>query len=77
MTILSPDGSIYGDGVACYAIRFAALGQESKRLLLHFQDGKINQSIAEAGFNELARECDSFVIKYLQGFISYCQCHWP
>ena len=65
MIILAHDGSIYGDWVACYAIRFAALEEDRKLLVLHVQDGKINQDIVDTRFNELARECDSFDVEFL------------
>jgi len=62
--ILAHDGTIYGDWVARYAIRFAALG-DRKLLVLHVLDDKVSQEIVEARFNDLARECNSFNVEFL------------
>jgi len=65
MIILAHDGSIYGDWVARYAIRFAEQEEDRKLLVLHVQDGKVRQEIVKVRFNELAGECDTVNIEFL------------
>ena len=65
MIILAHDGSIYSDWVACYAIRFAALENDRKLLVLHVLDGKISQDIVETRFRDLAEECHSLNVEFL------------
>jgi nucleotide-binding universal stress UspA family protein len=57
MIILAHDGSLYGDWVARYALRFAAAEADRKLLLLHVLDGRIEKSIAEARLAHLAEAC--------------------
>ena len=57
MIILAHDGSLYGDWVARYAIRFAATEADRKLLLLHVIDGRIETAIAENRFARLSEEC--------------------
>lgn len=57
MIILAHDGTLYGDWVACYAMRFAATEADRKLLLLHVFDGQVERSIAEARFANLAKTC--------------------
>ncbi len=57
MIILAHDGSLYGDWVARYAIRFAAGEADRKLLLLHVRDGRVEESLAEARFARLAEAC--------------------
>jgi nucleotide-binding universal stress UspA family protein len=57
MIILAHDGSLYGDWVARYAIRFAAAEADRKLLLLHVLDGRIERAIAENRFARLGKEC--------------------
>ncbi len=57
MIILAHDGSLYGDWVARYAIRFAANETDRKLLLLHVLDGRIETAIAEARLARLREEC--------------------
>jgi nucleotide-binding universal stress UspA family protein len=57
MIILAHDGSLYGDWVARYAMRFAATDSDRKLLLLHVCDGHVDPVVAEARFARLAEEC--------------------
>lgn len=57
MIVLAHDGSLYGDWVARYALRFAAGEPDRKLLLLHVRDGRVDETIAEARFTRLAEEC--------------------
>ena len=57
MIILAHDGSLYGDWVARYAMRFAAAEADRKLLLLHVLDGRIEPVIAESRLARLAGEC--------------------
>jgi len=57
MIILAHDGSLYGDWVARYAIRFAAAEADRKLLLLHVRDGRVEETLAEARFARLAEAC--------------------
>jgi nucleotide-binding universal stress UspA family protein len=57
MIILAHDGSLYGDWVARYAVRFAAAEADRKLLLLHVLDGRIEPAIAEARLARLGEEC--------------------
>jgi nucleotide-binding universal stress UspA family protein len=54
MIILAHDGSLYGDWVARYAIRFAATEADRKLLLLHASDGRVEETVAAARFARLA-----------------------
>jgi len=69
MIILAHDGSIYGDWVARYAVRFAATEPDRKLLVLHVNDGKVSPEIVDSRFGMLAGECDSFNVKFLPQFI--------
>jgi nucleotide-binding universal stress UspA family protein len=63
MIILAHDGSLYGDWVARYAVRFAAAESDHRLLLLHVRDGRIDPAVADARFALLNRACrDSGVI---------------
>lgn len=57
MIILAHDGSLYGDWVARYALRFAATEVDRRLLLLHVIDGRIETAIAEARFERLVQAC--------------------
>lgn len=57
MIILAHDGSLYGDWVARYALRFAAGEADRRLLLLHVRDGRIEAPVAEARFARLVKEC--------------------
>lgn len=70
MIILAHDGSIYGDWVARYAMRFAATEQDRKLLVLHVLDGKISHEIVETRFSQLASDCDSFNVEFLPQHLS-------
>ena len=65
MIILAHDGSVYGDWVARYALRFAADEQDRKLLLLHVRDGKVSSEIVDARFSSLAGECASLNVELL------------
>lgn len=65
MIILAHDGSVYGDWVARYALRFAADEQDRKLLLLHVRDGKVSSEIVDSRFNRLAGECTSASVEFL------------
>ena len=56
MIILAHNGSLYGDWVARYAMRFAAAEADRKLLLLHVLDGRIERAIAENRFVRLGEE---------------------
>jgi nucleotide-binding universal stress UspA family protein len=56
MIILAHDGSLYGDWVARYALRFAAAEADRTLLLLHVLDGRIEPQLTEVRFRSLARE---------------------
>jgi nucleotide-binding universal stress UspA family protein len=64
MIILAHDGSLYGDWVARYALRFAAAEADRKLLLLHALDGRIDPAFAEARFARLAETCESAAVIY-------------
>jgi len=59
MIVLAHDGSLYGDWVARYAIRFAAEEADRSLLLLHVEDGRVSPEIVEERFHRLSGECDS------------------
>jgi nucleotide-binding universal stress UspA family protein len=59
MIILAHDGSLYGDWVARYAIRFAAFEADRTLLLLHVLDGRIEPQLKEIRFRSLAREAET------------------
>ena len=56
MIILAHDGSLYGDWVARYALRFAAVETDRTLLLLHVLDGRIEPHLTEFRFKDLANE---------------------
>lgn len=62
MIILAHDGSLYGDWVARYAIRFATAEADRKLLLLHVRDDRIEASVAEARFARLAEDCAAVAV---------------
>jgi nucleotide-binding universal stress UspA family protein len=53
MIILAHDGSLYGDWVARYALRFAIDEGDRKLQILHVRDGRIDTAIAAARFDRL------------------------
>jgi nucleotide-binding universal stress UspA family protein len=57
MIILAHDGSIYGDWVVRYGLRFAADEVDRKLLVLHVLDGKVAPDLVEAKFRQLAKDC--------------------
>lgn len=57
MICLAYDGSLGGDWVARYAIRFAARSPERRLSLLHVADGSLASGQIEARIERLAREC--------------------
>jgi len=66
MIILAHDGSLYGDWVARYALRFAATEADRKLLLLHVLDGRVETTIAETRFAHLAESCTESGLTYHQ-----------
>lgn len=64
MIILAHDGSLYGEWVARYAVRFAALEADHKLITLHVLDGKTNQDIVEDRFKRLAHDCQKLGIVF-------------
>jgi nucleotide-binding universal stress UspA family protein len=62
MIILAHDGSLYGDWVARYAIRFAAADADRSLLLLHVLDGRIEPQLAEARFKVLTRQAEEAAV---------------
>jgi len=65
MIILAHDGSIYGDWVARYAIRFAAGESDRTLLALHVEDGQISSDIVQTRLQQLAKECDSINVEFI------------
>jgi nucleotide-binding universal stress UspA family protein len=65
MIILAHDGSVYGDWVARYAIRFAISESDRKLLVLNVKDGQMSPELVEARFSQLAEECDSQNVEFL------------
>ena len=57
MIILAHDGSLYGEWVARYAIRFAAFEADRKLITLHVQDGKTSRDIVDARIKRLELDC--------------------
>jgi nucleotide-binding universal stress UspA family protein len=57
MVYLAYDGSLNGDWVSRYAIRFAAHGTERTLNLLHVLDGKVPEAELERKIEHLRREC--------------------
>ena len=66
MIILAHDGSLYGDWVARYAIRFASTEPDRKLLLLHVSDGRIEEPVAMARFARLAETCTEAQVIFRQ-----------
>lgn len=64
MIILAHDGSLYGDWVARYALRFAATDADRKLLLLHVSDGRIEKTVAAARFSRLAEACAEAAVAF-------------
>ncbi len=65
MIILAHDGSIYGDWVARYALRFAADEADRKLLVLHVLDGKINPDLAAAKLAKIEEVCQQAEVECL------------
>lgn len=59
MIVLAHDGSIYGDWVAKYALRFATQEDDRKLVALHVCDGKVSEQVAETKLAQLGAECRS------------------
>jgi len=57
MIILAHDGSIYGNWVANYAIRFAATEEDRKLLVIHVEDGKTSSAVIESRMTGLEKSC--------------------
>lgn len=57
MICLAYDGSLNGDWVARYAVRFAAEATERTLHLFHVRDGTIATTALEAKLEHLEREC--------------------
>lgn len=70
MIILAHDGSIYGDWVARYAIRFAALEPDRKLLALHVREGKVCPDVVESRLALIASECDSFDVEFIAEYLT-------
>jgi nucleotide-binding universal stress UspA family protein len=66
MIILAHDGSLYGDWVARYALRFAAAETDRKLLLLHVRDGRVEETLAEARFARLTEACADAAVTFHQ-----------
>jgi nucleotide-binding universal stress UspA family protein len=66
MIILAHDGSLYGDWVARYAIRFATTEADRKLLLLHVRDGRVEEALAAARFARLAEACAEATVVFHQ-----------
>ena len=70
MIILAHDGSLYGDWVARYAIRFAAVETDRKLLLLHVCDGRVEAPVVLARFARLAEACDQAQVVFHQELLA-------
>ncbi|TLM62022.1 MAG: hypothetical protein FDZ69_13335 [Deltaproteobacteria bacterium] len=70
MIILAHDGSLYGDWVARYAVRFAATDQDRRLLLLHVTDGRVDEAVARARFARLAEDCAATAVGYHQELLT-------
>jgi len=66
MIILAHDGSLYGDWIARYALRFAATEADRKLLLLHVIDARIDAAIAQTRFTRLAQDCTAAEVIFHQ-----------
>ena len=64
MIILAHDGSLYGDWIAHYAVRFAAAEDDRKLLVLHVLDGKVNPDLVRLKLDRLAEGCRTRSIDY-------------
>jgi len=62
MIILAHDGSLYGDWVARYAIRFASAEPDHTLLLLHVLDGRIDPQLAAARFKTLTGQAEAAAV---------------
>ena len=62
MIILAHDGSLYGDWVARYALRFAAADSDRKILLLHVRDGRIESAVAADRFARLVQTAEALAV---------------
>lgn len=64
MIILAYDGSLYGEWVARYAVRFAAVEADRKLLALHVLDGTITPDIVRFRFDRLAVDCRNLGVNF-------------
>ena len=64
MIIFAYDGSLYGEWVARYAVRFAEVEVDRKLLVLHVLDGTIKPDIVKFRFNRLATDCRDLGINF-------------
>lgn len=69
MIILAHDGSIYGDWVARYAVRFASGESDRSLLVLHVLDGQVSAEVVEKRFDQLAKECAVSHVDFLPQFL--------
>jgi len=65
MIILAHDGSVYGDWVARYALRFAADEEDRKLLVLHVLDGNVSPDIVSARLGKLEDYCQNAKVECL------------
>jgi len=73
MVYLAYDGSLNGDWVARYAIRFAAQSPERSLNLLHVLDGKTSAGELERKLEHLARECRAQAVELFPQLLPLAQ----
>jgi len=73
MIFLAYDGSLNGDWVARYAIRFAAESPERSLNLLHVLDGKTPPAELERRLEHLARECRAQAVELFPQLLPLAQ----
>jgi len=64
MIILAHDGSIYGDWVAHYALRFAADEADRKLLVLNVLDGNVSPDVIKTKFAKLEKNCQEAGVEW-------------
>jgi nucleotide-binding universal stress UspA family protein len=63
MIYFAYDGSLNGDWVSRYAIRFASHTEERKLILVHIRDQSVSAEVLEEKIDRINRECGDFGIR--------------
>lgn len=71
MIILAHDGSLYGEWVARYALRFAARDDDRRLLVLHVRDDTLAPAVADARLDLLAGACRTAQIACRQEILPF------